>query len=224
MVCAASSPAGALLVDWGGVLTQPFYAGIAEWAARDGVDADAFHALLARHLGPGAPGGAAASVFHRVERGEVPVAELEVTLAESLRRPDGTGPPAEGLIQRMFQPFTMAGAMVELVRRVRASGAAVALLSNSWGHTYDRTGWDGLFDEVVISCEVGMRKPEPEIYRYTARRLGVAPRRCVFLDDLGRNVRAAAAVGMTAVQHTSVEESSRELARFFDVSPLPAGR
>jgi putative hydrolase of the HAD superfamily len=56
-----------------------------------------------------------------------------------------------------------------------------------------------LFDDIVCSAEVGMAKPEPEIFRLAAERLGVAPAECVFVDDWDQNIAAAQAVGMTAI-------------------------
>lgn len=203
--------ASAVIIDWGGVLTQPFRDGIAPWAAEEAVDAGEFLALLARLLGPGAEPSHEAGLFHRVERGDLPVADFEAALAALIRRTDGSHPPAEGLVRRMFAHFTVAPEMAGLLRRLRAAGIPVALLSNSWGHTYDRRDWDELFDAVVISCDVGLRKPEPEIYRHTAGLLGRDPQDCVFVDDLGSNVRAAEALGMTGVQHRSPGETETAL-------------
>jgi putative hydrolase of the HAD superfamily len=58
-----------------------------------------------------------------------------------------------------------------------------------------------MFDAVVISAEVGMRKPEERIFRHAAGLLGLEPGDCVFVDDLASNVTAAEAVGMTGVLH-----------------------
>jgi putative hydrolase of the HAD superfamily len=62
-------------------------------------------------------------------------------------------------------------------------------------------GIEGLFDDVVVSAEVGMAKPEPEVFFLAARRLGVPPGACVFVDDWDQNVAAARGVGMRAVLH-----------------------
>ncbi|WP_225321090.1 HAD-IA family hydrolase [Streptomyces luteolifulvus] len=77
----------------------------------------------------------------------------------------------------------------------------MALLSNSWGNTYPRAGIDSLFHEVVISGEVGLRKPDPMIYRLTPERLGIAAEAAVFLDDAEPNVAGARGVGMHAWLH-----------------------
>jgi len=106
--------------------------------------------------------------------------------------------------------------MLDVVRRARESGVRTALVSNSWGtDAYPRDDFDVLFDAVVISGDVGMRKPEPQIYRYAAAQVGVAPEQCVFVDDLAVNVRGAAAVGMCGVHHTDVATTVAELEALF---------
>jgi epoxide hydrolase-like predicted phosphatase len=95
---------------------------------------------------------------------------------------------------------------------------ATALLSNSWGLDYPREIWGDLFDVVVISGEVGMRKPESRIFHLAAERLGLPPRACVFVDDLAPNVRGAAAVGMVGVHHVTPQQTIEELEALFGIS------
>src|SRR5580704_1429264 len=96
------------------------------------------------------------------------------------------------------------GAMADAVRQIRAAGYKTALLTN-----ISREGEaiftklfpvDELFDVIVDSSKVGMRKPDPEIYRLTCSRLEVAPERCLFIDDLLCNVEAADALVMQTIQ------------------------
>ena len=108
--------------------------------------------------------------------------------------------------------------MFDVVRRARRHGIRTGLLSNSWGNAYPRHEWDGLFDAVVISGEVGMRKPEPGIYRHTADLLGVEAVRCVFVDDLSPNVSGAANVGMVGVRHIAPEQTIDELEALFGLA------
>jgi putative hydrolase of the HAD superfamily len=92
--------------------------------------------------------------------------------------------------------------MYDLIRTLRGAGLRTALLSNSWGSgEYPRADFPELFDVVVISGEVGMRKPEEAIFLHAAQALGLAPAECVFVDDMQANVTAAAALGMTGVLH-----------------------
>ena len=96
------------------------------------------------------------------------------------------------------------GAMIDAVRQVRAAGYRTALLTNisSEGEAIFTKLFpvDELFDVVVDSSKVGMRKPDPAIYELTCARLGVAPDRCLFIDDLLCNVDAADALGMQTIQ------------------------
>jgi putative hydrolase of the HAD superfamily len=74
-----------------------------------------------------------------------------------------------------------------------------------------------MFDAIVISGEVGMRKPEPEIFEHVLDRLGVRAEETVFVDDLDHNVRAAADLGIVAVHHTSYDATAAELGDLFGV-------
>jgi epoxide hydrolase-like predicted phosphatase len=102
-----------------------------------------------------------------------------------------------------------------LVRRAREQGIATALLSNSWGNDYPRDMWTDMFDVVVISGEVGMRKPEPRIYQLVCDRLGLQPQQCVFVDDMHYNVDAAVRLGWVGVHHRSYAETAAELEAIF---------
>lgn len=202
----------ALVVDWGGVLTAPLEQVIPDWARAEGVDHALFREVLegwaeqARRTGRAAP-------THLLERGELAEAEFEVLLVEELAR-RGARVPADGLLTRMLSGLAeLEPTMVGAVRAARRAGTATALLSNSWGECYPDALWDDLFDVVVISGRVGMRKPEPEIFALTADRLGVAPEQCVMVDDLERNVRAAADAGMTAVHHVDPAVTLATLSR-----------
>jgi epoxide hydrolase-like predicted phosphatase len=135
--------------------------------------------------------------WHQVERGEIPLAEYGVWLIEETK--------ARGLElpRQMLQQMQPHGVVVERARQLRAEGYRTAILTNNAREVGD--DWraivpiDELVDVVVDSCLVGMRKPNPDIYRYTAELLGVAVDRCVFLDDAPGNVAGAEAVGMRAI-------------------------
>ncbi len=207
----------ALIVDWGGVLTSPLAAALDGWYAAEGIDAAGYAAAIRDFHDEGL---AALSVFDPIaalERGELRVEHFEQGLAERLTRFCGVPVPAKGLIERMFAGFSTAPAMINVIRRSKQAGLRTALLSNSWGNDYLRDDWDTLFDAVVISGEVGMRKPEPEIYLHTLDLLGCAPEEAVFVDDLDKNVRGAAAVGIIGVHHQSYEETIIELEALFEL-------
>src|SRR6516165_2372108 len=116
-------------------------------------------------------------------------------------------------------PRGSAASMYDAVRTIRSAGLRTGLLSNSWGMAdYPRHLFPGMFDVVVISAEVGMRKPEERIFLHATGLLGLDPAECVFVDDIQVNVAAAEAVGMTAILHT---EPAATLTRLGGLLGLP---
>lgn len=208
----------ALIVDWGGVLTQSIGGTFEEWARADNIDYSHYREVMAELLGAAAAAEALYNPIHALERGELHVRDFEVELASRLRTLDGTPVKHEGLLQRMFDRFEHAPDMNGLVRRAHGLGLKTALLSNSWGNSYPRDGWSEMFDEVVISGEVGMRKPEPRIYHHTCQLLDVDPTESVFVDDLPINVEAAVALGMVGVVHREYEMTKNELEAIFGLT------
>lgn len=200
-----------LIVDWGGVLTSGLGESMSAWCEADGIDYAAFRTVMREWLGPEAGEEARWNPVHALERGELEVPHFEASLAARLRRLDGSPPPAEGLLDRMFARFEHAEDMAGLVHRAHRAGLRTALLSNSWGNSYPRDGWAEMFDTVVISGEVGMRKPEAGIYHLVLSRLGLGAGECVFVDDMRVNVLAAVTLGMVGIVHTGYEQTAAEL-------------
>jgi putative hydrolase of the HAD superfamily len=207
----------ALIVDWGGVLTSPLQDSMAAWCEADGIDLAEFRTVMKEWLGTSYGDDAAINPVHALERGEMDVPDFERELAARLRTRDGEPVEAPGLLTRMFAGFGALVPMLEAVRRAKAAGLATALLSNSWGNEYPREGWEEMFDVVVISGEVNLRKPEPEIFELTVDRLGLTPQQCVFVDDLMPNIRGAAAVGLVGVHHITPQQTLDELEALFGV-------
>jgi epoxide hydrolase-like predicted phosphatase len=208
-----------LVVDWGGVLTNSIRTTVTSWVEAEDISWDSYVACMRPWLteaygGPEAPG----NPVHALERGECTVPEFERLFAARLVRTDGGPVPAEGLLGRMFAASETVPAMYDLLRAARASGIRTCLLSNSWGADwYDRTDFPALFDGVVISCEVGMRKPEPEIFRHAAELIGLPPAACVFVDDVEANIRAAEACGMTGVHHSDPAVTTERVATLLSI-------
>jgi epoxide hydrolase-like predicted phosphatase len=121
-------------------------------------------------------------------------AELETRAGRPL-------PPLHEEWRRSQRPI---GTNLELVKRLRPP-YKVSVLSNADGSLRGRLEGElrihHLFDDVVCSAEVGMAKPEPEIFRLAAGRLGLDPAECVFVDDWDQNIEAAKGVGMTAIRY-----------------------
>jgi epoxide hydrolase-like predicted phosphatase len=148
-----------------------------------------------------------------LEEGSLPEEDFEVGLA-ALLGVDGTG-----LIDRLFAGSDPDEAMLEAVGRARLGGIRTGLISNSWGtRRYDRARLAELFDGVVLSGEVGVRKPARRIYQLGAERIGVPAEACVFVDDLPFNLKPAAELGMATVQHVDSAETIAELERLLGLS------
>jgi putative hydrolase of the HAD superfamily len=140
--------------------------------------------------------------WHRLERGEITLEENrrlnKIALAEAgIELP---APPAGGA---PMIDWALNEPVVSLVHDLKAAGVRLGVLTNNVAEF--RESWramlpfDELFDDVVDSHEVGVRKPNPEIYQLALARLGAEPGRTAFLDDVPSNVTAAEGVGMLAV-------------------------
>ena len=207
----------ALLVDWGGVLTVPLSSAVQAWADSDGIELAHYVAIMRDWFGEAVGNEAETNPVHALERGEIEVPHFEERLAHELSRRSGTTVVADGLVERMFAFFDLLPDMPALVRRARLAGIKTALLSNSWGLAYPRDGWDDMFDAVVISGEVGMRKPEPRIYRHAAAAVGLDVTECVFVDDLQVNIKAAVELGMVGILYRDYDVAAIELEALFGV-------
>jgi epoxide hydrolase-like predicted phosphatase len=189
-----------LLVDFGGVLTTSVWDSFADFCRQKGLDENAVKRLFREDP-------AALADLRRLETGAIAENEFELSFARRLGLNE-----ASDLIDSMFRGMRPSEPMVAAVRAARASGTRTGLLSNSWSTShYDRGMLAELFDAVVISAEVGLHKPQPEIYLLAAERLGEDARGCVFVDDLRENCAGAEAVGMTAILHRDVAETIARL-------------
>ena len=207
----------ALVVDWGGVLTGSVDAGVQKFLDGETFDLQAYSEVMGRWFGDLGRIEARLNPIHALERGELSGPDFEQRLAHEMAEITGVAYDPTGLLERMFRHFDHAHEMYALVRRAHEQGIATALLSNSWGNDYPREMWEGMFDVTVISGEVGLRKPEPEIFHYTTDRLGLEPQQCVFVDDLRHNVDAAVALGWVGIHHRTYAETATELEALFGV-------
>ncbi|WP_283138447.1 HAD family hydrolase [Rhizohabitans arisaemae] len=205
-----------VLIDWGGVLTTSLSDAIKGWIIGERIDPVHYREVMTELImGAYQLGAVDGNPVHALERGELPIADFERDLAARLRTLDGLPPSPDGLLERMFAGFHPVPAMYDMLRTARAAGVRTCLLSNSWADHYDRSGWEECFDAVVISGEVGMRKPEERIFRYAVETLGLEPPECVFIDDILPNVEAARAVGIVGLHHVEPEQTLAEVrARF----------
>jgi putative hydrolase of the HAD superfamily len=207
----------ALVVDWGGVLTGPLTATIEKWAEADGIDLTVYFQVVEAWMGPALALEARMNPIHALERGEMLVPDFESRLAHEMSVRTGVEFAGQGFLQRMFDHFEHAQDMNGLVHRAHSLGVKTALLSNSWGNVYPRDGWDDMFDVVVISGEVGMRKPDADIFQHTVDSLGVHFHQCVFVDDMMVNVQSAVDLGMIGIHHTAYDDTAMELEAIFEL-------
>lgn len=207
----------AVITDWGGVLTQPIRETVRDWITADGIDWDTYVSVVGPWLADAYdPASTNGNPVHALERGETAVPDFERMLAERLVTTAGGKVVADGLLTRMLQASRPVPAMYQVLRDLREQGIRTALLSNSWGNGgYPREDFPPLFDAVVISGEVGMRKPEPRIFLHTAELLDMNPEQCVFIDDMEPNIKAAVGCGMTGVHHTDPTDTVARLTQLF---------
>ncbi|HYO61283.1 MAG TPA: HAD-IA family hydrolase, partial [Actinomycetota bacterium] len=152
------------------------------------------------------------SLVFGFETGAIAEQEFTKAFAERLREESGVEVDPDSLIQRLFGGLELEESMLTAVERARAAGLKTGLLSNSWGTSlYPRDRLDPIFDVMVISGEVGLRKPDPAIFTLTTDRLGLPAEACVFVDDHPGHLTSAAEAGMTAVLHRDPARTIAEL-------------
>ena len=187
----------AVVFDFSGVMVSSAFSAIGEYAADHGMTEDAFIEYL---LGPYSQD--TDHAWHQAERGEIGILDW-VTDTMARAEADGLGLDLS-FMARMLGELEVHDVMVEAARSLRAEGYRTSLLTNNIAE--GRDSWrpllplDELFDDVVDSSEVGLRKPNPEIYKLALDRLGcIEPARAVMLDDHPGNCAGARLAGMTSI-------------------------
>ena len=151
-----------------------------------------------------------------LERGELSEPEFLQILQRALTAEIGREVEMHDFAERYFAQLRPNDEMVAFLRDVQARGVRLAMLTNNVREWEAR--WramlpdlDAMFEVIVDSAFVGMRKPDPEIYRLTLDRLGLPPETCVFVDDIELNCDAAREVGLHAVHFRDTEQAVAEL-------------
>ncbi|HVD56388.1 MAG TPA: HAD family phosphatase [Thermoleophilaceae bacterium] len=199
----------ALISDFGGVLTTPLSRGFLAYQEEAGISLEELGLAMAR-----AGEAYGEHPLFALERGEIAEAEFARRLEEQLDGRFDLGRLRELYFERLEPNETM----IRYVAQLRARGLRTALLTNNvreweplWRGKLPQL--DRIFELVVDSAFVGLRKPEPEIYELTLERLGGDLRagECLFVDDLEVNCETARALGMTAVLFETAEQAIAEL-------------
>lgn len=213
-----SATSKALLLDYGGVLTGPIDGSFAAFERRMGIPVGRSFEVLVE-----ASRTAGGGLIGALERGEITVEVFDDRLTALLRE-DGHDVLGGHLVAGLLQALEPAGGLWQAARQARAAGVTTGLLSNSWGtDTYPRAALDECFDTLVISGEVGRRKPDPAIYHLACARTGRTPEQCAFVDDLPRNVEVARQLGMFAVLHDGDDAATAAaLSGFLGIELLPS--
>jgi putative hydrolase of the HAD superfamily len=200
-------PHAAVIFDLGGVvLDSPLHA-IARFERAAGIPVG----FVNRVVVSTGPSGA----WSRLERGELRV-EQWVPEFERDCRAAGQKLDAAAMMAEIRTASEPRPAMLAAIRAIRARGLRVGALTNNWvadEPAESRLGQDlrELFDAFVESAIVGLRKPDPRIYRHACAALGVEPGESIFLDDIGTNLKAARALGMHTIKVDTPEQALAEL-------------
>jgi putative hydrolase of the HAD superfamily len=197
-----------LISDFGGVLTSPLQEGFLAYQEESGVSLEE----LGKAMGHAAEEHGDHPLFV-LERGEITETEFRDRIERYLEE----GFDLARLRTLYFDRLAPNRQMIDFIRELRGRGLRAALLTNNvreWEPLWRAKlpELDELFEVVVDSAFVGLRKPDPAIYALTLERLdGVRPDECVFVDDLELNCEAARALGMAAVRFVSAEQAIPEI-------------
>jgi putative hydrolase of the HAD superfamily len=195
----------AVLFDLGGVvLDSPLHA-IARFEREQGIPEGFVNRVVASTGPEGAWG--------RLERGLLDL-EAFVPAFEADCAAAGRQLSARALMLRIGETAQPRPPMLAAIRRIRARGLLAAALTNNWVSGSRDDGRGALrehFDAFFESSVLGLQKPDPRIYEHACRALGIRPSEAVFLDDIGRNLKSARALGMTTVRVVEPQRALAEL-------------
>ena len=194
----------AVMFDFGGVISSSPFEAFAHLETERGLPADFVRTVNATNPDTNA--------WAKLERGEIDVDTFGSLWSEEAR---SLGHELDGrlVLQRLAGEIRP-----QMVAAIRACGATfkTACLTNNFTRaeavlSVEVTGVYALFDAVLESRVLGVRKPDPRFYELACEELGVAPSECVFLDDLGVNLKPARALGMHTIKVTDPDAALREL-------------
>ncbi|TMA33690.1 MAG: HAD family phosphatase [Deltaproteobacteria bacterium] len=185
-------PYRAVIFDIGGVVVGSPLEAIAAYERAHGIPGGFINRVVV------ATGHAGA--WSRLERGELKLEDFYPAFERDCEAA-GRCISARALMELVAAATVPRPAMLEAIRRIRAHGLAAAALTNNWITEDEGTGaLRPHFDVFVESAALGLRKPDPRIFQHACDQLQVAPAAAVFLDDIGANLKAARALGMTTIK------------------------
>ncbi|MGX1317923.1 putative hydrolase of the HAD superfamily [Bradyrhizobium sp. USDA 377] len=198
----------AVIFDFGGVLTSSPFEAFTRFETERGLPADIIRRTnAANHL---------ENAWARFERAEVDIETFDRLFAEESRAlgAEVRGRDVLPLLQGDLRPE-----MVEALKRIKSQFRTGCITNNlpanAIGSMTGRSLYIAevmvLFDHVIESAKIGLRKPDPRIYRLMVETLKVDPKNCVYLDDLGVNLKPAREMGMTTIKVTSGAQAIADL-------------
>jgi putative hydrolase of the HAD superfamily len=210
----------AMISDFGGVLTTPLLGSFMALQDEIGIEAGALGRAMQRiaeHEGE--------HPLFELERGRISEADFLATMRSELASELGHEPELHRFSEIYFDALGVNEPMIGVMRDARARGHRMALLTNNvreWEPLWRAmVPVDEIFEIIVDSAFVGMRKPEPEIYELTVERLGdgIGPSECLFVDDVEVNIDTARQLGMQTVHFQTNEQAIPEIQAALDGAP-----
>jgi putative hydrolase of the HAD superfamily len=200
----------AVLIDFGGVITTSVLQAFEEFGESLGAPPGLIVELLRQDT-------AARKLLVEHECGRIDADVFDRGFAERLHA-RGLEVRPNRLSARMQAGLRHDEGTMRLIEELRAGGVPIALVSNAFGRDcYAGFDLEALADVVVISSEVGVRKPSRRIYAIACERLGIDPHQVVMVDDLQQNLDGAARLGIAGVLHTDATDTRRQLSERFGI-------
>ena len=191
----------AVIFDFGGVFTTSPVQNFAAYEEAHGLPERFIGGVIKARINDGA--------FAQFERAEISREDFDQAFAAESR---DAGHEISGDTLLSLLSLSVYPEMVEALRRVKGAGYKTGCITNNMP-THDSTSMVddpdamkiiaeifSMFDHVIESSKAGIRKPEPKIYEMMCDALGVQPQGCIFIDDLGVNLKPARAMGMTTIK------------------------
>jgi len=200
----------AIISDFGGVLTSPLMESFAGLMEASGISLESVgKAMVAIAEREGS------NPLFELETGRISEAAFMGALSDQLSAASGEAVELNGFGERYFQELKPNEPMIDYMRELRGRGYRLAICTNNireWeAHWRAMLPVDDIFDVVVDSAFVGSRKPEPRIYEITLERLGAAPDKTLFIDDVELNCEGARKLGIGAIRFRSTEQAIGEI-------------
>src|SRR6476659_6772642 len=204
----------AVLIDFGGVITTSVLRAFEQFGELLGARPGLILGLLSHDT-------AARELMVEHECGRIDADAFDRGFADRLSA-HGVVVQPEGLSARMQAGLRRDDDTVRLIEDLRAAGVLIALVSNAFGRDcYAGFDLNALADVVVISSEVGIRKPSRKIYDIACERIGVTPEQAIMIDDLQQNLDDAARLGIAGVLHTEAADTRKQLDERFGIRVAP---